>query len=90
MTATLEIPNASGHLTLSWDPDVPGSDAKARQEFERLKAAGYAFFASPVSEQPIKRLKDAAFAQAGTLDVRLVREFQPRARTLAVRQLRGG
>lgn len=88
---SLEILDPSGHLTLSWDPDDEATVRLARETFDRLKAAGYAFFATPETKTEIKSLKPAAFARASGLDVRLVRDFQPRARrTLAVRPMQGG
>lgn len=40
----LEVLDASGHLTLTWDPNNEAETAKARVEVERLRAAGYSFF----------------------------------------------
>lgn len=45
MTHTLEVLDSSGHLTLTWDPSDPEQVRKAREEVERLRAAGYTFFA---------------------------------------------
>lgn len=93
MTCEMEILNGDGHLTLSWSPDDPESLARAKEEFDRLRAAGYAFFATPSGKGKVGRLKDAAFRRAGSLDVRpeQVREFRVRARrTVAVRPMVGG
>lgn len=89
----LEVLDPSGHITLRWSPDDPDSVEQARAEFEKLKAAGFAFFVDEASAVPVTRLKPKAFAQAGQLDVRpaMVREFDPRRRrTVAVRPLQGG
>lgn len=45
MLDTLEVLDASGHLTLTWDPSDEEQVAKAREEVETLKKAGYSFFA---------------------------------------------
>jgi hypothetical protein len=45
VTDSLEVLNGEGHLTLTWDPAIPAEVAKARDEVERLRAAGYSFFA---------------------------------------------
>lgn len=88
------IPDASGHLTLTWSPTDPESVAIARAEFERLKALGYAFYVSAdAAAGRVVGLKDAALSRAGALDVRpdVTREFQPRRRrTVAMRPLVGG
>src|SRR3990167_7364426 len=93
MTCEMEIMNGAGHLTLSWDPDDHASVATAQAEFERLRAAGYAFFADPASAVRVKRLTPVGWTKARALDVRpeQVREFRVRARrTVAVRPLVGG
>lgn len=92
MTCEMEVLDHTGHLTLSWDPDDQASVERAQQEFERLRAAGYAFF---VSTEPdagqVKRLKPQALSEPGWLDVRAARVFEPRARRqVAVRPMRGG
>lgn len=45
MTHILEVLDSSGHLTLTWDPSDTEQVRKAREEVERLRAAGYSFFA---------------------------------------------
>jgi hypothetical protein len=90
MTAisTLEILDPTGHLTLSWDPAKAEEVTRARTEFERLKACGFAFFSSEQSDKPKLRL-----GKSGRLEGRLVqvKEFKPEAeRTVAVRPMRGG
>jgi hypothetical protein len=93
MTCEMEILNGDGHLTLSWDPDDQVSVARAQAEFERLLAAGYAFFAEPASAVRVKRLTPAGWTKVRALDVRpeQIREFTPRARrTVAVRPMVGG
>jgi hypothetical protein len=44
----MEVLDPTGHLSLTWDPEDEASVAKARAEFERLKAAGYTFYSVPV------------------------------------------
>ena len=41
----LYVLDASGHLTLTWNPDDAADVARARAEVENLRAAGYGFFA---------------------------------------------
>lgn len=41
----LQILDSSGDLTLTWNPEDPEDVARARAEVDRLKAAGYTFFA---------------------------------------------
>jgi hypothetical protein len=43
--AVLHVLNASGHLTLTWNPADSVDVARARKEVEDLRAAGYSFFA---------------------------------------------
>lgn len=93
MTCELHVMDGSGHLTLSWDPGDPATVANAQAEFDRLKAAGYAFFATPTSPHPVESLTAAALETAGTLDVRpeQIKAFNPRAsKTVAVRPMVGG
>lgn len=42
---TLEVLDASGHLTLKWDVDNEKEASAAEQAIEALKAQGYSFFA---------------------------------------------
>lgn len=42
--STIEVLDASGHLSLTWNPNDPADVARARKEVENLKAAGYGFF----------------------------------------------
>lgn len=88
----MEVLDATGHLTLSWDPDDAASVDQARAEFDRLKGNGFAFFASDTPAAPkITALKGKALEHPGELSIRLVKEFQPRAtRTVAVRPMAGG
>lgn len=60
MTCQLQVMDGSGHLTLSWDPSDPATVERAKAEFDRLKAAGYAFFATPTSPHPVEGLTDEA------------------------------
>lgn len=78
----------AGHISLEWDPDDRDSVKRAREEFDRLKQAGYAFYSTP-DEKERKRLQ----AKDGKYDVRpaMTREFQPRSRrTIARPPMRGG
>ena len=87
--STLEILDASGDITLQWDPDVPEEVAKAKAEFLKLQDCGYAFFSREVKiAKPVKRL-----GKTGVLDVQVpekTKDFKPRGKTVAVRPLRGG
>lgn len=87
MIASMEILDASGHLTLKWDPSKPEEVEKAKEEFNRLKKCGFAFFASTATDaERVKKLGDT-----GELDVRQIKEFEAEAeRTVAVRPHRGG
>lgn len=85
MTHEMEVLDATGHVTLRWDPADPESVAKARAEFDRMRGAGFAFFTTTAV--------DALDPAAGTIDGRLeqTQEFRPRSRrTLAVAPLKGG
>jgi hypothetical protein len=93
MICEMEVLDPSGHVTLQWDPDDPESVKKAEAEFERLRAAGFAFFASAsVDADEVDELD----ANVGSLDGRLqqlaqVKRFNKRARrTAAVPPMRGG
>lgn len=105
MTGILEIPDETGHVTLSWDSEDPAEVDKVRAEFDRLKAAGYAFFTTSDETGYEVAALGAGIAKAGVLNARLVRpealrvepeltstrEFNPKKRrTIAVRPMRGG
>lgn len=93
MTCTLEVPEHSGHVTISWDPDKPDEVERARREFDQLKAAGFAFYSDEGATKPKLRL-----GKSGRLEGRLVqptpevvKDFNPRrGRTVAMRPMRGG
>ena len=85
---TMEILDGSGHLTLSWNPNDPADVERAKAEFDTLKRAGFAFFASEQDGKPRLRI-----GKSGRLEGRLVqvKEFDTEAeRTVAVRPMRGG
>jgi len=87
MRCTLHTLDRTGDLTLVWDPADPEETEKARAEFERLKAAGYAFF----TDAGRPRLKARADGKLEGALVQAPREFQPRQRrTVAVPAMRGG
>lgn len=44
MIHTVEVLDRSGHLSLTWDPEIPESVERARGDFETLRQAGYSFF----------------------------------------------
>jgi len=92
MTRTMEILDPSGHLVLTWDPADEASVTRARDEFERLKGCGFAFFMSDAPEAPkVTRLKGAALNHSGELVIRLARTFDADAdRVVAVPPHRGG
>lgn len=48
----MHVLDATGHMTLTWDPDDPDEVARAAAEFQRLRAAGYLMFASRTDFQP--------------------------------------
>lgn len=82
----MDVMDASGHLSLSWDPADADSVAKAKAEFQTLKAAGFAFF-STAGKSALR------LGKTGELRGELVqtKEFEPEAeRTVAVRPMRGG
>lgn len=58
MTDTIEVLNGSGHLSLTWDPSNPEEVAKAKEEVEALKAAGYTFFEVAEGNLIVERVKD--------------------------------
>lgn len=92
MICEMEVLDPSGHVTLQWDPDDPGSVKKAEAEFERMRGAGFAFFTSAsVDADKVEEID----ASVGALDGRLeqVREFtrvRRARRTTAVPAMRGG
>lgn len=44
MMHTIEVLDRSGHLSLTWDPDIDESVNRAYADFLALKEAGYEFF----------------------------------------------
>lgn len=92
MNCTMEVLDPSGHVQLVWDPENPESVKKAEAEYEKLKEAGFAFFASASVDADKVEEFDPAH---GPLDGRLeqVRSFKKVARarrTTAVPPMRGG
>jgi hypothetical protein len=88
----LEILDPTGHLILTWDPDDETSVTKAREEFDRLKGCGFAFFLGDEDNAPrVTALKEKALEHSGELVIKTARTFNPQAkRTVAVRPMRGG
>ena len=86
-----------GRQVFRWDPADPESVERARAEFERLKAEGYALFAleeRPGSSVERKtdefRHSDRSFVARSAVPVQ-TREFNAEAqRIVAVRPVRGG
>lgn len=98
-TCTLEVLDPTGHLTLEWKPDDPESVKRAEAEFERLQAAGFAFFTSASPDADRVEALDDELRAKGELDARLeqtrelkqTRKFRKRARrTVAVPPQAGG
>lgn len=52
MMHVVEVLDRSGHLTLTWDPDIPESVERAQEDFAKLQAAGYEFFRVLNPDQP--------------------------------------
>lgn len=78
---TLEIPDASGHMTVRWDPDNPEEVAEVQGVVDRLKAQGYSFF--------------EAEGEPGAMTIRreptpLARKNRGPRRHVAIRPLAGG
>jgi hypothetical protein len=86
----LDIPDPSGHLSLTWNIDDPASVATAEAEFNRLKAAGYTFYTTDGRE--IARLTlPSVLEEQNVLDIRIAKQFEPKAkRTVAMRPMKGG
>lgn len=93
----IETFEPAGRQVLTWDPEDEESVGKARAEFERLRAAGFALFA--VKEQPgltIETKIERFEPNAGALLARSAipvqtDEFRPEStRIVAVRPIRGG
>ena len=90
MTCTLEIPNETGHLTLKWDPADEKSVVEAKAEFDRLKACGYAFYATDGREVRRPFSKKTKLTES-SLEIRIIKEFEPKApKTVAMRPMAGG
>lgn len=97
MTMQIEVLDPSGHLTLEWNPDDPASVAAAQAEWEKLKEAGFAFFADGGAEAADM---DAGVRHRGKVEARVVRvepeAVKPRRgrrgprRSTAVPPMRGG
>lgn len=88
----MQVLDPSGHVTLVWDPDDPESVKKAEAEFEKMHAAGFAFFTSgSVDADRVEGLDPAT----GSLDARLeqarsFRRVRRSRRTVAVPPMAGG
>jgi hypothetical protein len=86
----LDIPDETGHLTLDWDPSDPQSVAEAKAAFDKLKACGFAFYASDGTTE-VKRLTDKTVERNAGLEVRIIKDFEPAAKqTVAMRPMKGG
>jgi hypothetical protein len=101
LICAMEVLDATGHLTLEWDPDDAESVKRAEAEFEKLRQAGFSFFTSAGPDASRVLDIDDELSGRGKLDARLVdtrqtemvqtRKFPRRKqRTVAVRQMRGG
>jgi hypothetical protein len=95
MTCTMEVLDSSGHLTLEWDPNDQASVARAQAEWEKLKAAGFAFFAEGTEAESIEagRIRGSVEARIVQVEPEAVQPKRRRGRprkTVAVPPLRGG
>jgi hypothetical protein len=63
---SLDILGPEGHTSITWDPDNEAEVAEARQEFDRLKAAGYLLF--EVTEERTDTFRPGA----GRIDAKIV------------------
>lgn len=105
MTLAIQILNASGHLTLEWDPDDPAAVEAIRVEVQNLQHAGYTFYLT--EEEPadavaagrgkllVKRLTDpvaelAAVDKEPEAPKRRGRPAKPTSTAVATRPMAGG
>jgi hypothetical protein len=90
MTCALQVPGATGHVTLSWDPDDADQVRVARLEFDALKSAGFAFYTEADKERRNWKAGDGKL-RAERRTAEIVRTFEPRRRrTVAIRPQVGG
>lgn len=82
---SIAVPDVTGDVKLTWDPDNPEEVRHARDHFEKLKKAGHLFF------------KVRALGKKGTLVDsfdeglgKLICEFDPKADVIAAPVPRGG
>ncbi len=73
MICEMQVMDPSGHLSLTWDPGDAPSVARARAEFDRLKAEGWAFFTTAETPTPVPvfntRGRPPAWRSEGALDL---------------------
>ena len=102
----LYVLDASGHLTLTWNPDDAADVARARAEVENLRAAGYGFFAIEGAEgvdelehgkgHLVVRRADQVVQEVPAKrrgrppGSKNVPKAEPKTKHVAVRQMRGG
>jgi hypothetical protein len=86
--------SSKGDVLIEWDPDDAAQVARAQAEFDSLKAAGWAFFATREEFNPA----DGKVYAGNPPQIKAVSElpvqtktFKPRARkTVAVPPMQGG
>lgn len=94
----MEVMDHTGHQTVTWDPSDEASVADAREQFNRLRAAGYSIFRmAAVGRTAVVEAADQSrpletFSPAdGRMAAMRLDEFDPQARrTTAVPQRVGG
>ncbi len=94
----ISILGQGGHVQITWDPTNHDEVERAREEFDRLRAAGYLIFT--VEEQienfdrrPTKleaRFDKPLERPAQEVHATQTEELQPKKRHVAVPRMRGG
>ena len=82
---SIAVPDVTGDVKLTWDPENPKEVAHAKDHFERLKTSGHIFFRIKSGEKKGDRLK--VFEDGAG---ELICEFDPKADVLATELPRGG
>jgi hypothetical protein len=82
---SINVPDATGHVEISWNPENPEEVKHAKAHFEKLKAAGHIFF--EIAPDGAKGDKVDSWKESAK---ELICEFDPKADILATKVPVGG
>lgn len=82
---SIAMPDTTGDVKLSWDPENPEDVKNAKDHFDKLKSTGHIFFKIDGAGKKGKKVKDFEDGSG-----ELVCEFDPKADVMATKLPSGG